>query len=84
MNVDAVCEKLKQIEGLDQSLLPQYCATIKKVTGPGPRTQAGLRARRRARWTASRGVCRSVNFQMTPDKQKMLQLGRQSPEGSHI
>lgn len=31
MNVDAVCEKLKQIEGLDQSMLPQYCATIKKV-----------------------------------------------------
>uniref|UniRef100_A0A8D1ZD21 Kinase D interacting substrate 220 n=2 Tax=Sus scrofa TaxID=9823 RepID=A0A8D1ZD21_PIG len=31
MNVDAVCEKLKQIEGLDQSLLPQYCATIKKA-----------------------------------------------------
>nr|XP_008248223.1 kinase D-interacting substrate of 220 kDa isoform X3 [Oryctolagus cuniculus] len=31
MNVDAVCEKLKQIEGLDQSLLPQYCATIRKA-----------------------------------------------------
>ncbi|KAM5263200.1 kinase D-interacting substrate of 220 kDa isoform 2-T2 [Ctenodactylus gundi] len=31
MNVDAVCEKLKQIEGLDQSMLPQYCATIKKA-----------------------------------------------------
>ncbi|PNJ52198.1 KIDINS220 isoform 8, partial [Pongo abelii] len=30
LNVDAVCEKLKQIEGLDQSMLPQYCATIKK------------------------------------------------------
>ncbi|XP_064151073.1 kinase D-interacting substrate of 220 kDa isoform X9 [Loxodonta africana] len=31
MNVDAVCEKLRQIEGLDQSVLPQYCATIKKA-----------------------------------------------------
>ncbi|KAM5249814.1 kinase D-interacting substrate of 220 kDa isoform 19-T19 [Hipposideros larvatus] len=31
MNVDAVCEKLKQIEGLEQSMLPQYCATIKKA-----------------------------------------------------
>ncbi|XP_023418720.1 kinase D-interacting substrate of 220 kDa isoform X14 [Cavia porcellus] len=31
MNVDAVCEKLKQVEGLDQSLLPQYCATIRKA-----------------------------------------------------
>ncbi|XP_012495398.1 PREDICTED: kinase D-interacting substrate of 220 kDa [Propithecus coquereli] len=31
LTVDAVCEKLKQIEGLDQSMLPQYCATIKKA-----------------------------------------------------
>lgn len=31
MNVDAVCEKLKQIEGLEQSMLPQYCATIRKA-----------------------------------------------------
>ncbi|KAM7079296.1 kinase D-interacting substrate of 220 kDa isoform 3-T4 [Molossus nigricans] len=31
MNVDAVCEKLKQIEGLEPSMLPQYCATIKKA-----------------------------------------------------
>ncbi|XP_068920896.1 kinase D-interacting substrate of 220 kDa isoform X3 [Petaurus breviceps papuanus] len=31
MNVDSVCEKLKQIEGLDQSMIPQYCATIKKA-----------------------------------------------------
>ncbi|KAL8172840.1 UNVERIFIED_CONTAM: hypothetical protein K2H54_027280, partial [Gekko kuhli] len=30
MTVDAVCEKLKQIEGLDQSMVPQYSATIKK------------------------------------------------------
>uniref|UniRef100_A0A673V594 Kinase D interacting substrate 220 n=1 Tax=Suricata suricatta TaxID=37032 RepID=A0A673V594_SURSU len=31
MTVDAVCERLKQIEGLDQSVLPQYCATIRKA-----------------------------------------------------
>ncbi|XP_045700643.1 kinase D-interacting substrate of 220 kDa isoform X4 [Phyllostomus hastatus] len=31
MTVDAVCEKLKQIEGLEPSLLPQYCATIRKA-----------------------------------------------------
>ncbi|XP_060090122.1 kinase D-interacting substrate of 220 kDa isoform X2 [Heteronotia binoei] len=31
MTVDAVCEKLKQIEGLDQSMVPQYSATIKKA-----------------------------------------------------
>ncbi|XP_048354322.1 kinase D-interacting substrate of 220 kDa isoform X4 [Sphaerodactylus townsendi] len=31
MSVDAVCEKLKQIEGLDQSMVPQYSATIKKA-----------------------------------------------------
>ncbi|KAJ6654061.1 hypothetical protein lerEdw1_007487 [Lerista edwardsae] len=31
MTVDAVCEKLKQIEGLDQSMLAQYSATIKKA-----------------------------------------------------
>ncbi|XP_047377926.1 kinase D-interacting substrate of 220 kDa isoform X9 [Sciurus carolinensis] len=31
LNVDAVCEKLRQIEGLDQSMLPQYCATIRKA-----------------------------------------------------
>ncbi|XP_004582647.2 kinase D-interacting substrate of 220 kDa isoform X2 [Ochotona princeps] len=31
MNVEAVCEKLKQIEGLDQSLVPQYCTTIRKA-----------------------------------------------------
>ncbi|XP_074065721.1 kinase D-interacting substrate of 220 kDa isoform X9 [Macrotis lagotis] len=31
MNVDSVCEKLKQIEGLDESMIPQYCATIKKA-----------------------------------------------------
>nr|XP_020652289.1 kinase D-interacting substrate of 220 kDa isoform X2 [Pogona vitticeps] len=31
MTVDAVCEKLKQIEGLDQTMLAQYSATIKKA-----------------------------------------------------
>ncbi|XP_039571520.1 kinase D-interacting substrate of 220 kDa [Passer montanus] len=31
MSVEAVCEKLKQIDGLDQSMLPQYSATIKKA-----------------------------------------------------
>uniref|UniRef100_A0A803U1T9 Kinase D-interacting substrate of 220 kDa n=1 Tax=Anolis carolinensis TaxID=28377 RepID=A0A803U1T9_ANOCA len=31
MTVDAVCEKLKQIEGLDQTMLTQYSATIKKA-----------------------------------------------------
>ncbi|XP_039744010.1 kinase D-interacting substrate of 220 kDa isoform X3 [Pteropus medius] len=31
MNVDAVCERLTQIEGLDQSMLPQYCATVRKA-----------------------------------------------------
>ncbi|XP_069462112.1 kinase D-interacting substrate of 220 kDa isoform X2 [Ambystoma mexicanum] len=31
MNVDAVCDKLKQIEGLDQSMLAQYTATIRKA-----------------------------------------------------
>lgn len=32
MSVEAVCEKLKQIDGLDQSMLPQYSATIRKVS----------------------------------------------------
>ncbi|XP_036026654.1 kinase D-interacting substrate of 220 kDa isoform X10 [Onychomys torridus] len=31
MTVDVVSEKLRQIEGLDQTMLPQYCATIKKA-----------------------------------------------------
>ncbi|KAM6367712.1 kinase D-interacting substrate of 220 kDa isoform 4-T5 [Alca torda] len=31
MSVEAVCEKLKQIDGLDQSMLPQYSATIRKA-----------------------------------------------------
>jgi len=32
MSVEAVCEKLKQIDGLDQSMLPQYSAIIRKVS----------------------------------------------------
>nr|XP_044993551.1 kinase D-interacting substrate of 220 kDa isoform X3 [Jaculus jaculus] len=31
MTVDSVCERLRHIEGLDQSMLPQYCATIRKA-----------------------------------------------------
>nr|XP_013810510.1 PREDICTED: kinase D-interacting substrate of 220 kDa isoform X2 [Apteryx mantelli mantelli] len=31
MSVEAVCEKLKQIDGLDQTMLPQYSATIRKA-----------------------------------------------------
>ncbi|KAM9316061.1 kinase D-interacting substrate of 220 kDa [Gastrophryne carolinensis] len=31
MSVDNVCEKLKQIEGIEQSMLPQYTATIRKA-----------------------------------------------------
>ncbi|XP_075840217.1 kinase D-interacting substrate of 220 kDa isoform X12 [Microtus pennsylvanicus] len=31
MTVDIVSEKLRQIEGLDQTMLSQYCATIKKA-----------------------------------------------------
>ncbi|XP_075717246.1 kinase D-interacting substrate of 220 kDa isoform X2 [Rhinoderma darwinii] len=31
LNVDAVCEKLKQIEGIDQSMLAPYTATIRKA-----------------------------------------------------
>ncbi|XP_055729061.1 kinase D-interacting substrate of 220 kDa B isoform X6 [Salvelinus fontinalis] len=32
MNTDTVCERVKQIEGIDQSMLAQYTATIKKVS----------------------------------------------------
>ncbi|MGH0149470.1 UNVERIFIED_CONTAM: hypothetical protein FKN15_046246 [Acipenser sinensis] len=35
MNVDAVCERLKLIEGIDQSMLPQYTTTIKKANVNG-------------------------------------------------
>ena len=31
MNTDAVCERVKQIDGIDYSMLPQYTSTIKKV-----------------------------------------------------
>ncbi|XP_018119490.1 kinase D-interacting substrate of 220 kDa isoform X4 [Xenopus laevis] len=31
MNVDAVCEKLKNIDGIDQSMLAQYTATMRKA-----------------------------------------------------
>ncbi|EGW09780.1 Kinase D-interacting substrate of 220 kDa [Cricetulus griseus] len=31
MTVDVISEKLRQIEGLDQTMLPQYCTTIKKA-----------------------------------------------------
>ncbi|XP_063298260.1 kinase D-interacting substrate of 220 kDa isoform X2 [Pelobates fuscus] len=31
MNVDAVCEKLKQIDGIEPSMLAQYTATIRKA-----------------------------------------------------
>ncbi|XP_070697967.1 kinase D-interacting substrate of 220 kDa B [Pempheris klunzingeri] len=31
MNTDAVCERLKQTDGLDPSMLPQYTSTIKKA-----------------------------------------------------
>ncbi|XP_044022905.1 kinase D-interacting substrate of 220 kDa B isoform X4 [Siniperca chuatsi] len=31
MNTDAVCERLKQIDGIDPNMLPQYNSTIKKA-----------------------------------------------------
>lgn len=31
MNTDAVCERLKQIDGIDSSMMAQYTSTIKKV-----------------------------------------------------
>uniref|UniRef100_UPI0037E7D658 kinase D-interacting substrate of 220 kDa B isoform X1 n=1 Tax=Semicossyphus pulcher TaxID=241346 RepID=UPI0037E7D658 len=31
MNTDAVCERLKQIDGIDPGMLPQYVSTIKKA-----------------------------------------------------
>ncbi|XP_066453613.1 kinase D-interacting substrate of 220 kDa isoform X1 [Eleutherodactylus coqui] len=43
MNVDAVCEKLKQIDGIDQSMLAQYTATIRKANINGRvLTQCGM------------------------------------------
>ncbi|XP_031437039.1 kinase D-interacting substrate of 220 kDa B isoform X3 [Clupea harengus] len=35
MNTDAVCERIKVMEGIDQSLLAQYTATIKKANVNG-------------------------------------------------
>nr|XP_013999552.1 unnamed protein product [Salmo salar] len=35
MNTDTVCERVKQIEGIDQSMLAQYTATIKKANVNG-------------------------------------------------
>ncbi|XP_067337026.1 kinase D-interacting substrate of 220 kDa B isoform X1 [Channa argus] len=35
MSTDAVCEHLKQIDGLDSSMLPEYSATIKKANVNG-------------------------------------------------
>uniref|UniRef100_A0A674C440 Kinase D-interacting substrate of 220 kDa n=1 Tax=Salmo trutta TaxID=8032 RepID=A0A674C440_SALTR len=35
MNTDAVCERVKQIDGIDQSMLVQYTATIKKANVNG-------------------------------------------------
>ncbi|XP_033967148.1 kinase D-interacting substrate of 220 kDa B-like isoform X2 [Pseudochaenichthys georgianus] len=31
MNTDAVCERLRQLDGIDPSMLPQYASTIKKA-----------------------------------------------------
>lgn len=31
MNTDGVCERLKQVDGIDPNMLPQYTATIKKA-----------------------------------------------------
>lgn len=41
MNTDAVCDRVKLIDGLDASMLEQYTTTIKKVRmvsekGPSP------------------------------------------------
>ncbi|KAM6954348.1 kinase D-interacting substrate of 220 kDa B isoform 2-T2 [Aplochiton taeniatus] len=35
MNTDSVCERVKQIEGIDQSMVTQYTATIKKANVNG-------------------------------------------------
>ncbi|MFT7802843.1 kinase D-interacting substrate of 220 kDa-like [Arapaima gigas] len=35
MNTDTVCERMKQIEGIDQSMLGQYTSTIKKANVNG-------------------------------------------------
>lgn len=33
MTTEAVCERVRQIEGIDQSMMGQYSATIRKVCG---------------------------------------------------
>lgn len=33
MTTEAVCERVRQIEGIDQSMMGQYSATIRKVGG---------------------------------------------------
>lgn len=33
MTTDGVCERVRQTEGIDQSMIAQYTATIKKVGG---------------------------------------------------
>ncbi|KAJ8383260.1 hypothetical protein AAFF_G00222730 [Aldrovandia affinis] len=35
MNTDSVCERVKQIEGIDQSMLTQYTSTVKKANVNG-------------------------------------------------
>lgn len=32
MTTEAVCERVQQIEGIDQSMIGQYAATIRKVS----------------------------------------------------
>lgn len=34
MATEAVCERVRQIEGIDQSMMGQYGATIRKVLWP--------------------------------------------------
>lgn len=34
MTTDGVCERVRQTEGIDQSMVAQYTATIKKVRIP--------------------------------------------------
>lgn len=35
MTTEAVCERVRHIEGIDQSMLGPYAATIRKVGGAG-------------------------------------------------
>ena len=36
MTTEAVCERVRLIEGIDQSMMGQYSATIRKVSDTGP------------------------------------------------